>query len=93
MLINLAGVLGDAGKFREANRTFGHASALMADLGYDDTQKAVKLFNDWALCLTYDGRRAGSGKNLSPCHRDQPHRSNRKHRSRNASLQLRMSLA
>ena len=56
VLINLAGVLGDAGKFREANRTFGQASALMADLGYDDTQKAVKLFNDWALCLTYDGR-------------------------------------
>jgi hypothetical protein len=56
VLINLAGVLGDAGKFREANRTFERASALMADLGYDDTQKAVKLFNDWALSLTYDGR-------------------------------------
>ena len=56
VLINLAGVLGDAGKFREANRTFKQASTLMADLGYDDTQKAVKLFNDWALSLTYDGR-------------------------------------
>jgi eukaryotic-like serine/threonine-protein kinase len=56
VLINLAGVLGDAGKFREADRTFKQASDLMADLGYDDTQKAVKLFNDWALSLTYDGR-------------------------------------
>ena len=56
VLINLAGVLGDAGKFREADRTFKRASALMTDLGYDDTQKAVKLFNDWALTLTYDGR-------------------------------------
>ena len=56
VLINLAGVLGDAGKFREADRTFRRASALMTDLGYDDTQKAVKLFNDWALTLTYDGR-------------------------------------
>jgi eukaryotic-like serine/threonine-protein kinase len=56
VLINLAGVLGDAGKFREANRTFKQASDLMADLGYDDTQRAVKLFNDWALSLTYDGR-------------------------------------
>ncbi len=56
VLINLAGVLGDAGKFREANRTFERASALMTNLGYDDTQKAVKLFNDWALTLTYDGR-------------------------------------
>lgn len=56
VLINLAGVLGDAGKFREADRTFMLASALMSDLGYDDTQKAVKLFNDWALTLTYDGR-------------------------------------
>jgi len=56
VLSNLAGVLGDAGKFREADRTFRRASALMTDLGYDDTQKAVKLFNDWALTLTYDGR-------------------------------------
>ena len=56
VLINLAGVLGDAGKFREADGTFKRASALMTDLGYDDTQKAVTLFNDWALTLTYDGR-------------------------------------
>ncbi len=62
VLINLAGVLGDAGKFREADRTFTRASALMTDLGYDDTQKAVKLFNDWALTLTYDGRQLEAEK-------------------------------
>ena len=28
----------------------------MTTLGYDDSQKAVKLFNDWALTLSYDGR-------------------------------------
>jgi len=55
-LMNLAGVLGDAGKFREANAIFEQASALMTSLGYDDTQKAVKLFNDWALILSYNGR-------------------------------------
>jgi eukaryotic-like serine/threonine-protein kinase len=55
-LMNLAGVLGDAGKFREANDIFEQASALMTSLGYDDTQKAVKLFNDWALILSYNGR-------------------------------------
>ncbi|HEY2468863.1 MAG TPA: serine/threonine-protein kinase [Terracidiphilus sp.] len=62
VLINLAGVLGDAGKFREADQTFKRASALMTDLGYDDTQKAVKLFNDWALTLTYDGRQIEAEK-------------------------------
>jgi serine/threonine protein kinase/tetratricopeptide (TPR) repeat protein len=56
VLINLAGVLGDAGKFREANQIFERASALITNLGYDSTQKAVKLFNDWALTLSYDGR-------------------------------------
>ena len=56
ILVNLAGALGDAGKFREAIPTFERASALMTNLGYDDTQKAVALFNDWALTLTYDGR-------------------------------------
>jgi serine/threonine protein kinase len=54
--INLATVLGDAGQFREADRIFQQASALMINLGYDDSQKAVKLFNHWALTLSYDGR-------------------------------------
>ncbi len=56
VLINLAGVLGDARQFREADEIFEQASALMTSLGYDGTQKAVKLYNDWALILTYAGR-------------------------------------
>jgi eukaryotic-like serine/threonine-protein kinase len=56
ILVNLATVLGDAGNFREAETIFQQASDLMTTLGYDDSQKAVKLFNDWALTLSYDGR-------------------------------------
>jgi tetratricopeptide (TPR) repeat protein len=60
--VNLAGVYGDAGKFREADAEFERASALMTNLGYDQTQKAVKLFNDWALILTYAGRQLEAEK-------------------------------
>ncbi len=56
ILVNLAMVLGDAGNFREAETIFQQASDLMTTLGYDDSQKAVKLFDDWALTLSYDGR-------------------------------------
>ena len=56
ILVNLAIVLGDAGNFREAETTFQRASDLMTTLGYDDSQKAVKLFNGWAFTLHYDGR-------------------------------------
>jgi len=56
LLVNLAGVYGDAGRFRDSNAAFERASALMTNLGYDETQRAVKLFNDWALILTYAGR-------------------------------------
>jgi serine/threonine-protein kinase len=56
ILVNLATVLGDAGSFREAEVIFQQASDLMTTLGYDDSQKAVKLFDDWALTLSYDGR-------------------------------------
>jgi eukaryotic-like serine/threonine-protein kinase len=56
VLMNLATVLGDAGKFREADQRFQEASALMSRLGYDDSQKAAKLFNCWAATLAYDGR-------------------------------------
>src|SRR5271163_483346 len=56
ILVNLATVLGDAGNFREAETIFQQASDLMTTLGYDDSQKAVKLFDDWAFTLTYDGR-------------------------------------
>jgi serine/threonine protein kinase/tetratricopeptide (TPR) repeat protein len=56
VLVNLAGVYGDAGQFPEALAAFEQASVLITKLGYDDTQKAVKLFNDWALTLFYVGR-------------------------------------
>jgi eukaryotic-like serine/threonine-protein kinase len=56
ILVNLATVLGDAGNFREAETIFQQASDLMTTLGYDDSQEAVKLFDDWALILSYDGR-------------------------------------
>jgi eukaryotic-like serine/threonine-protein kinase len=56
ILVNLATVLGDAGNFRQAEAIFQQASDLMTTLGYDDSQKAVKLFDDWAFTLTYDGR-------------------------------------
>jgi tetratricopeptide (TPR) repeat protein len=48
--------LGDAGNFREAETIFQRASDLMTTLGYDDSQKAVKLFDGWAFTLNYDGR-------------------------------------
>jgi eukaryotic-like serine/threonine-protein kinase len=56
ILVNLGTVLGDAGNFREAETIFQQASGLMTALGYDDSQQAVKLFDDWALTLNYDGR-------------------------------------
>ena len=56
LLENLGGVYGSAGRFRQSNAAFEEASALMTNLGYDETQRAVKLFNDWALILTYAGR-------------------------------------
>jgi eukaryotic-like serine/threonine-protein kinase len=56
ILVNLATVLGDSGNFREAETIFQQASDLMTTLGYDDSQKAVKLFDDWGLTLSYDGR-------------------------------------
>lgn len=62
VLTNLAMVLGDAGKFREADQRFREASALMSQLGYEDSQKAAKLFNGWALTLAYDGRQLEAEK-------------------------------
>jgi eukaryotic-like serine/threonine-protein kinase len=62
VLINLAGVLGDAGQFRDSDEAFKQAAALMTSLGYDGTQKAVKLYNDWALILTYEGRQLEAEK-------------------------------
>jgi eukaryotic-like serine/threonine-protein kinase len=62
VLVNLGGVFGDAGQFSESNATFERASALMTSLGYDQTQKAVKLFNDWALTLSYAGQQLKAEK-------------------------------
>jgi len=81
LLENLAATYGGVGRFRESNIAFEQASALMTNLGYDQTQRAVKLFNDWALILTFIGRqrqaeqvyrraidagRAGSKENILP---------------------------
>jgi serine/threonine-protein kinase len=62
VLENLGGVYGDAGQFSESIALFERANALMTSLGYDQTQKAVKLFNDWALTLTYAGRQLEAEK-------------------------------
>jgi hypothetical protein len=56
VLTTLAGAYGTAAQFREANAAFEQASARMTDLGYDQTQKAVKLFNDWGLTLADAGQ-------------------------------------
>jgi serine/threonine protein kinase/tetratricopeptide (TPR) repeat protein len=62
VLVNLGGVFGDAGQFSESNAMFERANALMTSLGYDQTQKAVKLFNDWALTLSYAGQQLRAEK-------------------------------
>jgi len=62
ILIDLAGAHGAAGRYREANSEFEKASVLIASLGYDETLKAVKLFNDWALALTYAGQQLEAEK-------------------------------
>ncbi len=56
VLIALADAYGTTGQFRESDAAFRRASARMSSLGYDDTQKAVKLFNDWGLVLSDAGR-------------------------------------
>jgi eukaryotic-like serine/threonine-protein kinase len=56
VLTTLAGAYGAAGQFREAFVAFEKASARMNDLGYGETQKAVRLFNDWALTLVQAGQ-------------------------------------
>jgi tetratricopeptide (TPR) repeat protein len=56
ILMNLSGDYGDIGQFRESLATFQRAAVLMSDLGYDQTRRAVKLYNDWALTLSYAGR-------------------------------------
>lgn len=55
VLMGLANAYGEAGRFREANAAFERADAMLTNLGYGDTQKAVKLLNDWALLLKEAG--------------------------------------
>ncbi len=56
LLLALADGYATTGQFRESDAAFRRASARMSSLGYDDTQKAVKLFNDWGLMLSDAGR-------------------------------------
>jgi len=56
VLTSLASAYQTSGQFREADATFERAAARMTDLGYGETQKAVKLFNDWGLASANAGR-------------------------------------
>jgi serine/threonine-protein kinase len=56
VLIQLAAAYGGAARFSEAIAAFERASVLMVNLGYDETQRAANLFNDWALTLYFAGR-------------------------------------
>jgi len=56
VLTTLAGAHAAMGQFREANTSYEQTAARMTSLGYDETQKAVKVFNDWGLMLLNAGR-------------------------------------
>jgi serine/threonine-protein kinase len=56
VLVGLADAYAGTGRFQEADAAFQRASSRMTSLGYDNTQKAVKLFNDWGLMLSDAGR-------------------------------------
>jgi tetratricopeptide (TPR) repeat protein len=56
VLTTLAGAYGASGQFQEAFAAFERASARLTDLGYGETQKAVRLFNDWGLTLVQAGQ-------------------------------------
>jgi serine/threonine-protein kinase len=56
VLIQLAATYGGAARFSEAIAAFERASVLMVNLGYDETQRAANLFNDWGLTLYLAGR-------------------------------------
>lgn len=45
----------NAGRLREAIRSFEHAFSLMTELGRDDTESASTLLNNWALALEFNG--------------------------------------
>ena len=56
VLMSLASAYQGGGKFREAITTFERADDLMKYVGYDETQRAVRLFNDWGLTLADAGQ-------------------------------------
>jgi tetratricopeptide (TPR) repeat protein len=56
LFTQLADVYAGAGQFREAIAAFEQANVRMVNLGYGETQRAVRLFNDWALTLYSVGR-------------------------------------
>jgi serine/threonine protein kinase len=56
VLMSLASAYQSGGKFREAVAAFERADELMKYLGYDETQRAVRLFNDWGLTLADVGQ-------------------------------------
>ena len=58
--MSLAESYRSAGQYRDAIPAFEHASALMTDLGRDETQTAGTLFNNWALALQMSGKTARS---------------------------------
>src|SRR5262249_13749431 len=55
-LILLAGALSDSGQVREADAAYREAAARLVALGRDDTMRAQRLFNDWAVALWKAGR-------------------------------------
>ena len=56
VLVGLADGYAVTGQFAASDAAFRRASLRMGSLGYDKTQKAVKLLNDWGLMLTDAGR-------------------------------------
>jgi serine/threonine-protein kinase len=56
VLTGLADAYQSSGQFREADAAFERAAARMRDLGYGETQRAVKLFNDWGFACSNAGR-------------------------------------
>ena len=56
VLTGLADAYQSLGQFREADAAFARAAARMVDLGYGETQRAVKLFNDWGFACSNAGR-------------------------------------
>ncbi len=56
VLTGLASAYQTSGRFREADAAFERAATRISDLGYGETQRAVKLFNDWGFASSNAGR-------------------------------------